>query len=594
MQGEELARLVATLREIGTDLDDVEAKKALGGLPSSLRETLSSFSNTRGGTVILGLDESDGFRATGVMDPAKMSADLASMCASEMEPAVRPIITQLKFEGVWLVLADVPELDPAQKPCFYKGRGLNKGSYVRVHDGDQQLSSYEVQMMVANRGQPMDDLSPVVGATTADLDGVLVAEYIERVRSVRPHAFAGLDDEEVLRRASILLTDSHGEPQVSLAGLLSLGIYPQQYFPQLSVTLVVYPTEGGPDVISGTRFLDNVTLEGAIPQMARDALGAVRRNMRRRSTVAGVGRTDVWEYPEAALREAIVNALVHRDLSGPSRGTQVQIEMYPDRLLVKNPGGLYGPVSVSQLTEEGTSSSRNSFLLKILEDVSLPGENRTVCENRGSGIRTMVEALRHAGMTPPRFDDKISSFGVTFPNHALLNDGTVEWLSRLNEEGLTDSQCIGLAILRSGQSVDNPSYRAATGVDSRVATAELQDLVSRELVLQIGSGRWTEYRLSARTRAIEIERTRRLSPRDRRQVILDAIGTGALSRAEIDERTGLGKQVVIHWLRILRGERKVQIVGSGSLQSRNVTYERTAESWGQDTLDFEILGSSEK
>ena len=308
--------------------------------------------------------------------------------------------------------------------------------------------------------------------------------------------------------------------------------------------------------------------------------------MRRRSTVAGAGRTDVWEYPEAALREAIVNALVHRDLSGPSRGTQVQIEMYPNRLLVKNPGGLYGPVSVLQLTEEGTSSSRNSFLLKILEDVSLPGENRTVCENRGSGIRTMVEALRHAGMTPPRFDDKISSFGVTFPNHALLNDETVEWLSRLNEDGLTDSQCIGLAILRSGGSVDNPSYRAATGVDSRVATTELQDLVRRELVLQIGSGRWTEYRLSARTRAIEIERTTRLAPRDRRQVILEALSNGALSRAEIADRTGLGKQVVIHWLRVLRAQRKVDFVGSESPQSRNVKYERTAESWGQDTLDF--------
>lgn len=593
MDDEELARLVATLREIGTDLDDVEAKKALGGLPSSLRETLSSFSNTRGGTIILGLDESDGFRASGVTDPAKMSADLASMCATEMEPAVRPIIKQVRFEDAWLVIADIPELDSAQKPCFYKGRGLNKGSYVRVHDGDQQLSSYEVQMMVANRGQPMDDLTAVPGATRADLDDVLVSEYVERVQTVRPNAFLGLSEEDVLRRASVLIADDNGEVHVSLAGLLSLGTYPQQFYPQLSVTLVVYPTESGPDVVSGTRFLDNVTLEGAIPQMARDALAAVRRNMRRRSTVAGVGRTDVWEYPEAALREAIVNALVHRDLSGPSRGTQVQIEMYPDRLLVKNPGGLYGPVSVTQLTDDGTSSSRNSFLLKVLEDVSLPGENRTVCENRGSGIRTMVEALRHAGMTPPRFDDKISSFSVTFPNHALLNDETVEWLSRLNEEGLSDSQCIGLAILRTGQRVDNPSYRAATGVDSRVATAELQDLVTRELVLQIGSGRWTEYRLSARTRAVELERTRRLAPRDRRQVILEAVGRGAVSRAEIEERTGLGKQVVIHWLRILRGQRLVQTVGTGSLQSRNVKYERTTESWGQDTLDFADWGNAD-
>jgi len=588
MNEDELTALVATLREIGSDIDDVEVKRAEGGLPSSLRETFSAFSNTRGGTVILGLDESDGFKATGIADPARMSSDLASMAATEMEPAVRPLIKQVQFEGVWLVIADVPEIGSAQKPCYYKGRGLNTGSFVRVHDGNQQLSSYEVQMMVANRGQPIDDTAPVTAASVGDLDSTLVAEYLDRVRTVRPNAFAGLDDRDVLRRSGVVVTVD-GDDHISMAGLLALGAYPQQFFPQLSVTLVVYPTESGPDVVGGTRFLDNVTLEGPIPSMARDALAAVRRNMRRRSTVVGVGRTEVWEYPEAALREAIVNALVHRDLSGPARGTQVQIEMYPDRLQVRNPGGLYGPVSVNQLTEEGTSSSRNSFLLKILEDVSLPGENRTVCENRGSGIRTMVEALRHAGMTLPRFDDKISSFSVTFPNHALLNDETVAWLNRLNEDGLTDTQCIGLAMMRNGGAVDNASYRAATAVDSRVATSELKDLVARELIFPLGTGRWTEYRLTARSRQIDSERTRRLAPRDRRQVVLEAIGTSTASRAEIEDRTGLGKQVVIHWLRVLRREHYVQTVGSESIQSRNVTYERTAQSWGQDTLDFEDL-----
>ncbi|WP_284528824.1 ATP-binding protein [Microbacterium sp. T2.11-28] len=278
--------------------------------------------------------------------------------------------------------------------------------------------------------------------------------------------------------------------------------------------------------------------------------------------------------------------MVHRDLSPAARGTQVQIEMYPNRIVVKNPGGLFGPVSVEDLADDGTSSSRNSFLLKILEDVTLPGDPRTVCENRGSGIRTMVESLRNAGMSVPRFDDKIASFAVTFPNHTLLDDETVAWIQSLGETGLTDSQHTGLAMLHKSGSIDNPTYRNATGVDSRVATAELQDLVSRELVEQVGSRRWTEYRLSGRSSTVTNTPGGKLPPRDRRKLILDTMGERQLSRAEIMVATGLNKQVVIHWLRVLREEQQVRIVGDESPQSRNVKYERTSESWGILTLDL--------
>ena len=85
--------------------------------------------------------------------------------------------------------------------------------------------------------------------------------------------------------------------------------------------------------------------------MARDTLAAIRQHVAPRGD-SGAGRQDIWEYPETALREAVVNALVHRDLSGSSRGTQIQVEMYPDRLVIKNPGGLFGPVTVESLGEE--------------------------------------------------------------------------------------------------------------------------------------------------------------------------------------------------------------------------------------------------
>jgi ATP-dependent DNA helicase RecG len=340
------------------------------------------------------------------------------------------------------------------------------------------------------------------------------------------------------------------------------------------VTFVHYPTVAGAQSATGERFLDNVTLEGSIPVMARDTLAVIRRNMSRRAVIADAGRQDLWEYPETALREAIVNALVHRDLSSSARGTQIQVEMYPDRLVVKNPGGLFGPVTIDNLGEEGISSARNATLIKLLEDVPLPGETRTVCENRGSGIRSMLDSLLRAGMSPPQFQDRISSFIVTFPNHTLLSEDTVRWIASLGEHGLTDSQCVALAMLREEEVLDNRAYRTATGVDSRVATVELQDLVARELVTQTGSRRWAQYRLSPR---ISSRVGTSSSRADRRPALLAALANETLSRAELSARTGLSDQTVRRWLTIMRREGSVELIGN-SQRSRTARYRLSQQS----------------
>ncbi|MBV9445609.1 MAG: putative DNA binding domain-containing protein [Streptosporangiaceae bacterium] len=572
MLDSELAEIISNLRLLGADIADIEVKNGSGGLPKSLRETLSAFSNALGGVVILGLDEGQGFATAGLRNPAKLAADLASMCSSEMEPAVRPLIRIHQFEGQQLVVAEIPELDPAQKPCFYKGAGMTKGSFVRVSDGDRRLSSYEVQIMLSSRGQPRDDEQAVSGIGLEDLDQASLETLMARLRTSRPYAFKDLDRLAVLRRAKVLVTDQTGQDAVSLAGLLALGTYPQEKFPQLMVTFVHYPTVTGTQSVAGERFLDNVTLEGPIPVMTRDALAAIRRNMSRRALIADAGRQDIWEYPETALREAVVNALVHRDLSSSARGTQIQIEMYPDRLVIKNPGGLFGPVTIDNLGEEGISSARNATLIKLLEDVPLPGETRTVCENRGSGIRSMLDALRTAGMSPPQFEDRISSFTVTFPNHTLLSEETVRWITGLGEHGLTDSQCVALAMLRDEEVLDNRAYRTATGVDSRVATAELQDLVARELITQTGTRRWAQYRLSPRLNS----HTGSPSKADRRPALLTALGDETLSRAELAARTGLSDQTVRRWLKVMRQEGTVELVGS-SPRSTGARYRRSRQ-----------------
>jgi ATP-dependent DNA helicase RecG len=171
----------------------------------------------------------------------------------------------------------------------------------------------------------------------------------------------------------------------------------------------------------------------------------------------------------------------------------------------------------------------------------------------------MLDSLLTAGMSPPRFQDRISSFSVTFPNHTLLFEDMVRWITALGEHGLADSQCVALAILREEEALDNRAYRSATGIHSRVATAELQDLVARELVTQTGTRRWAQYRLSPRLGSRASGTAMRAN---HRSALVTALGEETLSRAELAARTGLNDQTVRRSLTIMRDEGSVELIGS--------------------------------
>lgn len=581
---------VQALRKFGAEAARIEAKSAAGGLPRSARESISAFANTPGGgTLILGLEDGEGFPTSGLTSPGELQSALADLCRDAFSPPLNPEIAIAEIDGSPVVAARISELPREQKPCYVKTQGINKGSYIRVADTDRLLTSEEVQQLIAERGQPAFDFEPVSGSSTGDLDVSAVNSYVERLRQQNSRLWSDETEETILRMTRVVIVDSQGVLRPTVSGLLALGRYPQQYFPQLNVTFVHYPTVSGETSTSGVRFLDNVSLDGSIPYMVRDALATVQRNMSRRSLIAAEGRMDVWEYPPVALREAIVNALVHRDLSPGSRGMQVQIEMYPDRLRIHNPGGLFGSVDINHLGEEGRSSARNAVLMKMLEDVVIPGDDRPVCENRGSGIRDMIASLRRAGMSPPRFRDKVTSFEVTMPNHALLDEETISWLNSIGREGLRNGQCIALAMMRRGEILDNTKYRATTGVtDSRTATFELQDLVARELVDQTGTRGSARYTLSDFARNAGGGGSRRAPRPNRRAQITEAIHLhGTLSKSEIADMLDVSPKTIEHWLRVLKREGQVEAT-EGSRSSKNTRYRLSGKALLRPLFDDQI------
>lgn len=570
MLREELLGLLDRLRRVGRDLREVEVKRAQRGLPERIWETISAFANAPGGGAILfGVDESTAFEVVGVSDPAKLQADLASVC-DRMEPPVRPIVDIHEVEGKPVVVAEIPETPLEQKPCYYRPAGLTHGSYIRVADGDRRLTEYEIQLFLAWRQRARHDRMLVVGKTLADLNPERVRAFVEHLRAHKPQAIYHNWDEARLLTTFGIVSAHRGHLIPTLAGYLCFADFPQDEFPGLHLTVVRYPgVQPGQPGERGERLLDNVKVEGCLPEMVLQGLRAIQRNLQMRTIVRGLFREDVPEYPLEFLREALVNALAHRDYSPPAQSAPVQVRIFPDRIEIENPGGLFGPVTEERLGEPGLTAARNETLMRILED--LPAEpGRVLCENRGTGIVAILESLHRAGLQPPRFEDKRTTFKVTVSNTALLDTEALKWLNQFQGALLSDEQRVILAYTRKmGQVTHADVRRLHPGLDGRVITTLLGNLVNKGFLEQHGTRRWTVYTLTEHIAQVESPRTQRTAtPNSIVELLRRA---GALSAQEIADQLNIKPATVRHHLRRLRREGRIQTT-TPAPKSPNVRY----------------------
>src|SRR3990167_2810292 len=228
---EELHEIIQSLQEAQTDTSFVEIKASVGGFPKRIWETVSAFANTpSGGGIILGVEGKDGqTNIVGVKQPDKFQKDLEEICV-QMTPMVRSLIEIHKYQGKILVTAEIPEVSFKEKPCFYKGSGMISGSFIRVGDGDRQLTQYEIQGFLDGRGQPRYDVEPVVGSSLKDLDEEALKLFLKHIRT-NNEKIKSWDDEKILHTYRIL-DSNDGKNVATLAGILCFGLYPQQFFPR--------------------------------------------------------------------------------------------------------------------------------------------------------------------------------------------------------------------------------------------------------------------------------------------------------------------------------------------------------------------------
>ncbi|MCW2936725.1 MAG: transcriptional regulator, TrmB [Actinomycetia bacterium] len=268
------------------------------------------------------------------------------------------------------------------------------------------MSDLEEQAFLAVRKPPLFDRAPVPGSSGDDLDQELVTAFVATVRDRDPYGLGRFeDDSELLTRAGVTTRD--GIPTV--AGVLALGIHPQQWFPRYVIQLAAEPQPGDPP---GTRARNQATLSGPIPRMLESAMSWARRNFDTMIVSEIDGNVhDRSAYPPTAFRELIANALVHRDLDHWSAGRAVEVRLRRDRLVISNPGGLYG-ITVDRLGRDSVTSARNARLVAICQYVHSPESGLRVIEALATGIPTVTAELERAGLPSAQYIDTGIGFTV--------------------------------------------------------------------------------------------------------------------------------------------------------------------------------------
>jgi ATP-dependent DNA helicase RecG len=457
-----------TLRELvaGGETSTVEFKSS-ATRPSEVAVRMCGMANNRaGGIIIFGIE--DATRAiVGIRNPS-LTHDVVLRAARMIKPAVSLGETSVQswtLDSCTLLTVEIPP----NSGRLYQYDGA---CYVRRGTNTVPLSVEEIGAYLNAYGASRWELALTRNATIEDIDTEAMERYLgyRAEKSQRRRRHSSLS-QLLLGLDAAARDPQAGEERPTNAGMLMFGYDPQLYLPQSEVVCIKYA-----DPLGVRRYIDRKNYHGTLPELIDQASGFLRQYIRVGATIRGFYREDEPEYPYEAIREAVVNAVVHRDYS--RSGETVRVFMFPDRVEVRSPGALLPGITLDDLVAMRiTSNPRNQVLAGFLRD--MPG----YMERVGSGVRFMIQEMREMGLPDPEFSEHFD-FMVVFRNGLPSAEQAVD---------LNERQQIALRIIREKGSISTGEYSAVTGASERTALRELREMVDRGIVVSRGKTRGLRY-----------------------------------------------------------------------------------------------------
>lgn len=482
------------LRELSA-LDEssrIEAKRARQ-IDRSVMETICAFANEPGlggGYLLLGVTRdaqdlfTNAYTVDGVDDPDKLQSDLASQCTSVFNRPLRPRVAVEDVNGKSVVVVYVPEAAPTEKPIYLQNLGLPRGAFRRIGPTDQEGTEDDLIALYSGHQVETFDAALLADVDMDDIDPAAIDDYRQQRKAINPEAEELTWSNDDLLRSLGCVKRDNGQLKPTVAGIVIFGttMALRRCFPMMRIDYIRVP--GRQWVENPDHRFDTLEIRAPLFTAIRRATNTVRDELIRSFSLpeGSLAREDESALPLRVIREAIVNAVMHR--SYRIHGA-IQIIRYVNRLEIRNPG--HSIKAEEQLGEPG-SEARNPRIAAVLHEVN-------IAETKGSGIRAMRELMLDHDLLPPTFESsrRPDQFVATFLFHHFLVPDDLAWLGHLTSESISDEEARALVFVRELGAIDNAAYRAINRADTLNASVHLRRLRDLGLLEMKGAGSRTYY-----------------------------------------------------------------------------------------------------
>ena len=492
---------IKVLLEVGERIS-FECKKAENNIPKSVWETYSSFANTIGGIIVLGITENvkfvgeaNHFEITGITNPQKLRKEFFDTLNSNK--VNRNILTDsdveiMDYEGVPLMCITVPQADYRQRPIYINGNMMN-GAFKRNYEGDYHCTEEDVKAMIRDANDSGNDGILIEHYNIDDIDSATFNAYRNRFRTANPdHIWNDYDDKDFLLNIGAYIRDRNTRREgLTLAGLLVFGkgLSIRERFDNIRMDYLDFT-----NLEEESRWSDRLTYDGRWENNLYNFFMRVQSKLisdiKRPFSLKGMERNDD-SLLHKAIREALTNLIIHADymLTGV-----LKVEKYDNRFVFSNPGSLKIPVV--DIYEGGHSKARNPHIQAILRMIGFG-------ENIGSGFPTILEACKKENWRRPLLEERpdLHLVELTLSMVSLISAECETQLLELYgndyKEAEKEEQLILATALSEGV-IANNTIQLLLDKNPLEAGKLLYALVAKNMLLSTNKGRWTTYSINGK------------------------------------------------------------------------------------------------
>lgn len=437
-----------------TENTTVELKEKIN---ESTFNTISAFANKDGGIIYIGI--SDKKEIKGFEYNNSMLGDLTNRIVNLL--GIHPQIDCIKVDEKDVLQIKIKK---STLPVSYKGK-----YYTRVGNTTREMQGEELRSFFI-KGTNWDGLTG--NYSLDEIDTEAVRKFIRMaLRSGRLRTEdENKDIKTIFKKLKLIING-----KLTNGAIMLFGKNPQKYFINALVRVGRFKDE--------TTIIGDRRIEGNLFKQIEEAEEAIKNfiNVRYEITGEQLTRKNIWDYPLEAIREALLNAVIHRDYF--KYNVQTQIKIFNDWIWLFNIGGLPEGITLEQLKTTHPSVARNPFIVHIFYLAGL-------IEEYGSGIGRIMSSLKEANLPGPEFKEEFAGFSLYMRKDYYTEE-------RLKEMRLNDRQIKAVMYVKEKGKITNKEYREITKISRQMATIDLTDLINKDVFIKIGkAGKGIIYQLT--------------------------------------------------------------------------------------------------